>query len=127
MIFNENSQVYYDKQLKKNFALSITNAFKQDTWDDFWTKKDTANLKLMEAAKCGDKKRVEALLSPDAPLDEQGEILFTNPHGLNALHVAIVSGHTEIVTTFIQHDQTIVDVETFNEQKYYPLHLAVMY
>jgi len=45
-----------------------------DIWDEFWANKDKANTDLIEAASRGWVTKVEELLSPRCPHEEQAEI-----------------------------------------------------
>ena len=97
-----------------------------DVWESFWFKKDLANTQLLFYASQGFIKEIKALIGPMVPFEEQAEILYSNPNGLNALHVAIKHNREQIVRILLETDKSIVSVPTFNESRFSPLHIAVL-
>ena len=97
-----------------------------DVWESFWYKKDLANTQLLYYVSQGFIKEIKSLIGPMVPYEEQAELLYSNPNGLNALHVAIKHNREQIVKILLETDKTIVNTPTFNEARQSPLHLAVL-
>ena len=67
-----------------------------------------------------------ALTSHLLPIEQQAETMFTNDNGLNALHISIMCGHPNVTQLLLKIDSGLVNMPTQDENKFAPLHLAVM-
>ena len=86
--FAIDSTAYLDKRHGRRFTTISLKSKAKSMWNDFWTKKDKTNLKLIKAAAKGDVKTIQKLLNHLREAEKVADINFCDNEGLSALHPA---------------------------------------
>jgi ankyrin repeat protein len=81
---------------------------------------------LLHAAADGNVNRTRELLNPLRDAEDQAEILYSNSSGQNSLHVAVSHDQQQVARILLGADSGVIEVPTFNNERYTALHLAVL-
>lgn len=81
---------------------------------------------MIQAATKGDTKTLKKLLNKLRDAEKSADVNYCDGTGLSALHYAVKSNSYDTMQLLLYTGEADVNMQTLNEDRYSPLHIAVI-